>query len=141
MKNFCPSLVVLLFVTKLCSAQSALHLDAGITTNAWVVMHQGQPLLRYAFNPREATPYVAEFSAPGGRNILWDAPSDHLHHHALMYAIKVNGLNFWEEVPGNGVERVVEVGDGQVSDLVGAWTPRRLVEILESMAQWIYGSS
>jgi hypothetical protein len=41
----------------------------------------------------------------------------------------------------DGVERVVEVGDGQVSDLVGAWTPRRLVEILESMAQWIYGSS
>ena len=108
MKNFCPSLVVVLFVTKLCSAQSALHLDAGITTNAWIVTHQSQPLLRYVFNPRQAKPYVAEFSAPGGQNILRDAPSDHLHHHALMYAIKVNGLNFWEEVPGNGVERVVE---------------------------------
>jgi hypothetical protein len=83
-------------------------LDAGVTTNAWIVSHQGQPLLRYVFNPRQAKPYVAEFSAPGGRNILRDAPSDHLHHHGLMYAIKVNGLNFWEEVSGNGVERVVE---------------------------------
>lgn len=90
------------------SAQSPLRLEAGVATNAWIVSHQGQPLLRYVFNPRQAKPYVAEFSAPGGRNILRDAPSDHLHHHALMYAIKVNGLNFWEEVPGNGVERVVE---------------------------------
>ncbi len=91
-----------------CSAQSAFHLDAGVATNAWVVSHQGQPLLRYVFNPRQNKPYVAEFSAPGGRNILRDSPSDHLHHHGLMYAIKVNGLNFWEEVSGSGVERVVE---------------------------------
>ena len=90
------------------SAQSPLRLDAGVATNAWTVSHQGQPLLRYVFNPRQAKPYVAEFSALGGRNILRDAPFDHLHHHGLMYAIKVNGLNFWEEVSGNGVERVVE---------------------------------
>ncbi len=92
----------------LCSAQAPLRLDAGAATNAWIVSHQGQPLLRYVFNPRQAKPYIAEFSAPGGRNVLRDAPSDHLHHHGLMYAIKVNGLNFWEEVSGNGVERVVE---------------------------------
>jgi hypothetical protein len=91
-----------------CSAQSALGLEAGLATNAWIVLYEGQPLLRYVFNPRQYKPYVAEFSAPGGRNILRDAPSDHLHHHGLMYAIKVNGLNFWEEVSGNGVERVVE---------------------------------
>jgi len=91
-----------------CPAQSPWHLQAGIATNAWIVLHQGQPLLRYVFNPQQYKPYVAEFSAPGGRNILRDAPADHLHHHALMYAIKVNGLNFWEEVSGNGVERVVE---------------------------------
>ena len=99
---------LLSFLAVTCPAQSPLRLEAGVATNAWVVSHQGQPLLRYVFNPRQAKPYVAEFSAPGGRNILRDAPSDHLHHHALMYAIKVNGLNFWEEVPGNGVERVVE---------------------------------
>lgn len=89
-------------------AQTPWRLDAGVATNAWIVSHQGQPLLRYVFNPRQYKPYVAAFSAPGGRNILRDAPADHLHHHGLMYAIQVNGLNFWEEASGSGVERVVE---------------------------------
>jgi hypothetical protein len=43
-----------------------------------------------------------------GRNLLRDAPSDHLHHHALMYAIAVNDLNFWEEAPGAGVQLPIE---------------------------------
>lgn len=102
------AVAALTFVVGVSSAQSPLRLQAGVATNAWIVSHHGQPLLRYVFNPRQYKPYVAEFSAPGGRNLLRDAPSDHLHHHALMYAIKVNGLNFWEEVSGNGVERVVE---------------------------------
>lgn len=42
-------------------------------------------------------------------------------------------------VRADGVERIVEVGDGQVSDLVG-WSPERLVEILEGVASWIAGS-
>jgi hypothetical protein len=102
------AMAALTFVAGVSLAQSPLRLQAGVATNAWIVSHHGQPLLRYVFNPRQYKPYVAEFSAPGGRNLLRDAPSDHLHHHALMYAIKVNGLNFWEEVSGNGVERVVE---------------------------------
>jgi len=108
MKTSLALAALLAFVAGAASAQSTLRLEAGLATNAWVVTHNGQSLLRYVFNPRQPKPYVAEFSAPGGRNILRDAPSDHLHHHALMYAIKVNGLNFWEEVSGNGVERVVE---------------------------------
>jgi hypothetical protein len=92
---------------ELCSAQSPLHLEASVATNAWIVSYQGQPILRYMVNPRQSKPYVAEFSAPGGRNILRDAPPDHPHHHGLMYAVKVNGLNFWEEISGSGVERVV----------------------------------
>ena len=103
-------------VVRVSSAQSPLRLDAGAATNAWIVSDQNQPLLRYVFNPRQAKPYVAEFSAPGGRNILRDAPFDHLHHHGLMYAIKVNGLNFWEEVSGNGVERVVETSASVTGD-------------------------
>lgn len=110
-----------------CSAQSPLRLDAGLTTNAWVVSHLGQPLLRYVFNPRQYKPYVAEFSAPGGRNLLRDSPADHLHHHGLMYAIKVNGLNFWEEVSGSGVERVVETS---ASVTGGAATLRQVIHWL-----------
>jgi hypothetical protein len=43
-----------------------------------------------------------------GYGVLRDSPSDHLHHHALMYGITVNGINFWEETAGCGVEKVVE---------------------------------
>lgn len=116
---------LLSFLAGVCSAQSSWRLDAGVATNAWIVSHKGQPLLRYLFNPRQYKPYVAEFSAPGGRNILRDAPSDHLHHHALMYAIKVNGLNFWEEVSGNGVERVVET---TATESGGTATLRQLIQ-------------
>lgn len=108
MKKSLIALVTLLLIARVHAAETELQLNAGVTTNTWIATHQGQSLLRYNFNPRQAKPYVAEFSAPGGRNILRDAPFDHLHHHGLMYAIKVNGLNFWEEVPGNGIERVVE---------------------------------
>jgi hypothetical protein len=51
---------------------------------------------------------VKELCTINGDNILRDAPHDHLHHHALMYAIKVNGLNFWEELPGFGVQKTIE---------------------------------
>jgi len=70
----------------------------------WVVRHQGNSVFSYAFAPGRYKPYVKELATIGGRNLLRDAPSDHLHHHALMYAIAVNGLNFWEEAPGAGVQ-------------------------------------
>ena len=34
---------------------------------------------------------------PGGINIVRDAPPDHAHHHGLMFAFIVDGVNFWEE--------------------------------------------
>lgn len=129
MKTSLALAALLSLVAGVCAAQSPLRLDAGVATNAWIVSHEGQPLLRYVFNPRQYKPYVAEFSAPGGRNILRDAPADHLHHHALMYAIKVNGLNFWEEVSGNGVERVVETS---ASVTGGAATLRQMIHWLAS---------
>ncbi|MDR3228550.1 MAG: PmoA family protein [Puniceicoccales bacterium] len=42
-------------------------------------------------------PYVDILTTPAGRNILQDAPRDHIHHHGLMFAIKIDGVNFWEE--------------------------------------------
>lgn len=52
-------------------------------------------------------PYVKELYTLQGQNVLRDAPFDHLHHHALMYGIRVNGLNFWEETAGCGVQKVI----------------------------------
>jgi len=52
-------------------------------------------------------PYVQQLFTPSGINILRDAPADHLHHHALMFAVAVGGVNFWEEQqsPGRQVHR------------------------------------
>ncbi len=58
---------------------------------------RGRPVLTYVFGPGQYKPYVREWNTLRGENLLRDAPSDHLHHHGLMYAIRVNGANFWEE--------------------------------------------
>ena len=56
----------------------------------------------YEFAPYTYKAYVKELYTSRGNNVLRDSPHDHLHHHALMYGIKVNGVNFWEEISGSG---------------------------------------
>ena len=87
---------------------SGLHLTPTTSSSGWTISYQGKPLLVYSFDPQKFKPYVKELSTIKGDNILRDAPFDHLHHHALMYAIKVNGINFWEETSGNGVQKPVQ---------------------------------
>lgn len=66
-------------------------------------------------------PYVKELFTPNGLNVLLDAPHDHLHHHALMFAVAVDGVNVWEETPTAGRQEhvrfaeIVEAGDGGLS--------------------------
>jgi hypothetical protein len=73
----------------------------------WTILRGDTRLLVYRFDPRQYKPYVKELGTIRGDNLLRDAPHDHLHHHGLMYAIRVNGLNFWEESSGSGVQKVV----------------------------------
>ena len=70
---------------------------------------KGEKLLVYAFATNQFKPYVRELYTLKGDNVLRDAPADHLHHHGLMYAIRVNGVNFWEEVGEPGLERSVKL--------------------------------
>lgn len=84
--------------------------------SAYTVHYRGNPLLVYQFSPTQFKPYVRELYTVTGENLLRDSPSDHLHHHALMYAIKVNGINFWEEAPGAGVQRVVRTVPPRVTE-------------------------
>ena len=66
-----------------------------------------RPLLEYRFGNVPYKPYVKQWFTPGGVNILRDSPSDHKHHHAMMYAVGVDGINFWEEAgnPGKQLHR------------------------------------
>lgn len=76
---------------RITTAENALSVHAG-----------PRLLLRYPYKDVPFKPYVQQLFSPAGVNILRDAPFDHLHHHALMYAIKVDGVNFWEETPTAG---------------------------------------
>lgn len=73
------------------------------------IRFRDQPLLLYAMAPTNFKPYVKELRTLAGRNLLLDAPPDHLHHHGLMYAVTVNGTNFWEEQVAPGVQRLLAV--------------------------------
>ena len=55
------------------------------------------PLARYRYISVPFKPYIDELRTPTGRNILRDAPWDHLHHHGLMYALRVGEHSFWDE--------------------------------------------
>jgi hypothetical protein len=72
-------------------------------------LYKGRPLLVYAFGAKQFKPYVRELYTLRGENVLRDAPADHLHHHGLMYAISLNGVNFWEETGQPGVEKSVRI--------------------------------
>jgi len=59
-------------------------------------------ILQYRFAGVPFKPYVKELRTPGGLNVLLDSPDDHKHHHALMFALGVEGTDFWSETPGCG---------------------------------------
>ena len=73
------------------------------------VRYKGKKVLVYAFATNQFKPYVRELYTLRGENVTRDAPPDHLHHHGLMYAVYVNGINFWEERGTPGVERHAEL--------------------------------
>jgi hypothetical protein len=74
---------------------------------------KGEKLLVYSFGAQQFKSYVKELSTLAGDNVLLDAPPDHLHHHGVMYAIKVNGHNFWEETAAAGYQRAVAPPEGK----------------------------
>ncbi len=70
---------------------------------------KGRRLLAYAFATNQFKPYVRELRSLRGDDAIRDSPADHLHHHGLMYAIRVNGVNFWEERDQPGHQRHIQL--------------------------------
>jgi hypothetical protein len=119
---------------QLASAAQPITAETASYPGRITLKYQGKPVMVYEFAPYTFKAYVKELHTTRGYNVLRDSPFDHLHHHALMYGIKVNGINFWEETSGAGVQRVARTAepvvgtsrDGQPQailqqDLV--WTP------------------
>jgi hypothetical protein len=106
--------IVLLLAFAPAGRAANLSVEPGQTTTEWTVKHGGQRVLVYALDPARHKPYVKELATVSGFNILRDSPFDHLHHHSLMFAIKVNGVNFWEETEGCGVQKPVRTEAPQI---------------------------
>lgn len=87
------------------ASDSSLQLKLEPENSLLKVMNESQPVLVYSFHPKNFKPYVKELYTTAGNNVLQDAPADHLHHHGLMYAIRINGVNFWEENETSGYEK------------------------------------
>jgi len=77
---------------------NSVSVDAGVVEIA-----------EYRYGDVPFKPYVKELFTPNGLNVLLDAPHDHLHHHALMFAVAVDGVNFWEETPTAGRQQHVRL--------------------------------
>jgi hypothetical protein len=78
------------------------------------IYNKDQIVLRYRYDDVPFKPYAQELYTPGGINILRDAPHDHLHHHALMYAVTVDGVNFWEEQQASGRQAHKSLGENKI---------------------------
>ena len=120
MKNlFCISSGLALLLVTVAPGDAQITVEPGQQAASYTLKYNGRPILVYTFAPGAYKPYIKELCTVNGDNILRDSPFDHLHHHALMYAIKVNGVNFWEEVSGNGVQKVVKT-EAPVSTQAGS---------------------
>jgi hypothetical protein len=64
-----------------------------------------RPVLEYRAVASPMKPYVRELFSPGGVQILRDSPSHHKHHHGLMFALGVDGVDFWAETAEAGTEK------------------------------------
>ena len=109
-------LALFLFVSGVAEAAesaSALTLTVDEARGELDVRLGERRLLVYSFATNQFKPYVRELWSLQGANVLRDAPADHLHHHGLMYAIRPNGVNFWEERDQPGVEKPIRFLDRQ----------------------------
>ena len=110
MKSRIISLIVIfaiLAISHLCVFAQEIILKQ--TRDNLEILYNQKRVLLYNFETNKLKPYIKELYTLDGRNILLDAPPDHLHHHGLMYAITVNGINFWEETATSGVEYPVRI--------------------------------
>jgi len=92
----------------LVAAATALGDDAlqvvSDASSSWVKAG-GRPVMQYFYVANPAKPYAAQLFSPGGVNVLRDSPLDHKHHHGLMFAVAVDGVDFWSETEKCGLQK------------------------------------
>lgn len=111
-------LVALVLATAECAAQvpASAPADAELRLRVepqFVTVTVGErPVLRYRYAKTPFKPYIKELFTPAGVNVLLDSPPDHVHHRGLMFALAVNGVDFWSETDSSGKELHRELEPG-----------------------------
>lgn len=90
--------MVILPVVQAAPEEQALHV--AVDADSVSVRAGDNVLLQYRYGDVAFKPYVKELFTPSGLNVLLDSPSDHIHHHALMFAVAVDGVTYWAEYAG-----------------------------------------
>ncbi len=75
-------------------------------------------------------PYVQILRSPAGINVLRDAPADHLHHHGLMYAVNVDGVEYWGETEESG-QQIVRRSQAVPPQAFGEWWRSGFVQTID----------
>ena len=121
MRNKIPWALVLILVMPLLFAQSE-KTDTSVTISA-----QGNPVLNYRYGDVAYKPYVEKLYTPNGLNVVRDSPEDHIHHHGLMFAVKVDDVNFWEEQdePGREQHQSITIDDTGLVETIDWKAPKK----------------
>ena len=112
------------------AALTATSLFAQDLGSGVIQSFDGRNFYHHRFRDIEQKPYVDMLCTPQGQNILRDAPPDHYHHHALMFAIRINGVNFWEEYGYPGRQQLTD-GTSVQSDLTCGPEETRIQETMQ----------
>ncbi len=97
----------LLVSTGACVMPGKQPVQVATETNVLLIRAGDSVLSCYRYEDVPFKPCVSQLFSPAGVNVLRDSPADHKHHHALMFAVAVDGVNFWEEQkePGREMHR------------------------------------
>lgn len=87
------------------SSAGDVELTVKCEETAVTIADSGRPLLEYRRVEVPRKPYVVKLYSPSGVQVLRDAPDDHKHHHGLMFALAVDGVDFWSEDSRSGSQK------------------------------------
>ncbi len=124
----CASLASVITASSKNTADNESALRLGIDGRSLKIFDGAKSLAEYRYVSSPTKAYMKQWRTPSGVNVLRDSPHDHVHHHALMYAIGVDGVDFWGEQKGAGrqvhrsLDGVKAYVDGGVA--VAAFTQR-----------------
>jgi hypothetical protein len=111
-------------------AEGLSVVESGSRPIQWTLNYEGKTVMVHAFDPQKFKPYVKALNSVQGYGVLRDSPEDHLHHHALMYGITVNGINFWEETSGCGVQKVVDSSPPDIDQTQNGKPQAKLTQLI-----------